>query len=226
MLALTLVLLVCAMTVSVSAAEEATTPSVSIDKFNLIFEDNVYLKYAVKFDGVEDDSIISGNIGMLYFNAPQTDYTEANATYTSSVVGYTTLGGTKYYTFEYRHITAKQMTDYVYSVAYIDVDGERYYSAPVKYSVLDYCYAKLGKTGVASDNEDFKELLSLTLAQGAAAQKYFKYNTGRLANDAYFLVEVVGGLLEDGFAKGLYNANETATIERIITNRSNAIPFR
>ena len=111
MLALTLVLLVCAMTVSVSAAEDATTPSVSIDKFNLVFEDNVYLKYAVKFDGVEDGSITADNIGMLYFSTPQENYVSDNATYTSSVVGYTTLGGTKYYTFEYRHITAKQMTD-------------------------------------------------------------------------------------------------------------------
>ena len=211
MIALTLVLLVCAMTLSVSA-NESTTPSVSIDKFNLVFEDNVYLKYAVKFDGVEDEAIISDNIGMLYFSAPQTDYTEENATYTSGVVGFTTIGGTKYYTFEYRHISAKQMTDYVYSVAYIDVDGTRYYSAPNKFSVLEYAYAKLGKTGVASDNEKFIKLLNATLEQGAAAQEYFGYNVERLANDDYYLVEVIGGLLEDGFTKGLYNATETATL--------------
>ena len=212
MIALTLVLLVCAMTVSVSAAEETTTPSVSIDKFNLVFEDNVYLKYAVKFDGVEDEAITEDNIGMLYFGTPQENYVADNATYTSGVVGYTTIDSVKYYTFEYRHITAKQMTDYVYSVAYIDVDGERYYSAPVKYSVLDYCYAKLGKTGVASDNEDFKTMLESMLEYGANAQKYFNYNTQRLANDDYFLVEVIGGTLEDGFKKGIYNNGETAIL--------------
>ncbi len=212
MLALTLVLLVCAMTVSVSAAEETTTPSVSIDKFNLVFEDNVYLKYAVKFDGVEDGSINADNIGMLYFSTPQENYVADNATYTSSVVGYTTINDVKYYTFEYRHITAKQMTDYVYSVAYIDVDGERYYSAPNKFSVLEYAYAKLGKTGVASDNEDFRAMLESMLEYGANAQKYFNYNTERLANADYFLVEAIGGALEDGFTKGLYHANETATL--------------
>ena len=214
---LTLVMLVCAMAISANA-KEATTPSVSIDKFNLVFDDNVYLKYAVKFDGVEDEAITSENIGMLYFNAPQADYTEANATHTSSVVGYTTISGEKYYTFEYRHITAKQMTDYVYSVAYIDVDGVRYYSSPNKFSVLEYAYSKLGKTGVASDNEDFKAMLESMLDYGANAQKYFGYNTDRLANADYYLIEVIGGVLEDGFTKGLYNSNETATLTAPETN--------
>jgi len=212
MLALAFVLLICALSIPVGAVEETETPSVSIDKFNLVFEDNVYLKYAVRFDGVEDGSITSDSIGMLYFNEPKTDYTEANATYASGVVGHTTIEDVKYYTFEYRHISAKEMTDYVYSVAYIDVDGVRYYSAPVKYSVLDYCYAKLGKTGVASDNENFKAMLESMLEYGANAQKYFDYNVERLANADYFLVEVIGGTLEDGFTKGLYNATETATL--------------
>ena len=210
-LVLAIASLICAFSISVSA-EESTTPTVSIDKFNLVFEDNVYLKYAVKFNGVDDGDINSSNIGMLYFTAPKDDYTQGGETYSSSVVGHTTIQGEKYYTFEYRHITAKQMTDYIYSVAYIDIEGERYYSPPVKYSVLDYCYSKLGKTGTASDNEDFRNLLASTLEQGAMAQKYFKYNTDRLANDEYYLVEVVGGVLEDGFNKGLYHNGETATL--------------
>lgn len=193
-------------------AEEAKTPTVSIDKFNLVFEDNVYLKYAVKFEGVADSKINATNIGMLYFTAPMNDYTKGGEAYSSAVVGYQTIEGQKYYTFEYRHITAKQMTDYIYSVAYIDLDGERICSAPVKYSVLDYCYSKLGKTGTASTNADFRELLTATLQQGAAAQKYFGYNANRLANAEYYLVEVVGGTLEDGFTKGLYHDGETATL--------------
>ncbi len=210
-LVLTVATLVCVFAFSASA-EEAETPAVSIDKFNLVFEDNVYLKYAVKFAGVEESEITASNIGMLYFTAPQDDYTKVGEAYSSSVVGYQMIGGEKYYTFEYRHITAKQMADYIYSVAYIDIDGERIFSAPVKYSVLDYCYSKLGKTGVASTNADFRDLLSATLQQGAAAQKYFDYNTDRLANAEYYLVEVVGGTLEDGFTKGLYHSGETATL--------------
>ena len=210
-LVLTVATLACGVAFSASA-EEAEAPTVSIDKFNLVFEDNVYLKYAVKFSGVDESEITASNIGMLYFTAPKDDYTKGGEAYSSAVVGYQTIDGEKYYTFEYRHITAKQMTDYIYSVAYIDLDGERIFSAPVKYSVLDYCYSKLGKTGVASTNADFRDLLTATLQQGAAAQKYFGYNTGRLASAEYYLVEVVGGTLEDGFTKGLYHSGETATL--------------
>ena len=153
---LALILSLSAFVINVNAEEGI--PSVSIEKYNLVFEDNVYLKYAVCFEGVDEKNINASNIGMLYFTAPQSEYIAGNESYSSSVVGYTTIDGEKYYTFEYRHITAKQMTDYIYSVAYIDLDGERIYSAPVKYSVLDYCYSMLGKTGMASENEDFKNL--------------------------------------------------------------------
>lgn len=203
------VLSVCALSIVASAEG---TPSVSVDKFNLVFEDNTYLKYGVRFDGVDDEKINSSDIGMLYFTEPQGDYTVGGEAYSSSVVGYKIIDDQKYYTFEYRHINAKQMTDYIYSVAYIDLDGERYYSAPVKYSVLEYCYSKLGITGEASDSASFKKLLSATLEQGAAAQEFFGYRTDRLANAQYYQVNVVGGTLEDGFTSGLYQATETAIL--------------
>lgn len=210
-IALTTLLLVCAMAFSVSA-EDATAPAVSIDKFNLVFEDNVYLKYAVKYDGVNDESISSENIGMLFFSTSNGDYTAGNENFSSSVVGFVTIEGQKYYTFEYRYITAKQMTEYVYSVAYIDVDGVKYYSAPNKFSVLEYCYSKLGKTGEASTNEDYRNLLTATLEQGAMAQKYFKYNTDRLANADYYQVKLENGTLFDGTTSGLYLSGDKVVL--------------
>ncbi|MBR7117358.1 MAG: leucine-rich repeat domain-containing protein [Clostridia bacterium] len=210
LLIMTLATMVCILSVTSFANE--SKPSLSINKFNLVFEDNVYLKYAVKLDGVDDDNVNSSNIGMLYFTEPQSDYIKGNEDFASGVVGHTTIDGAKHYTFEYRKISAKQMTDYIYSVAYLELDGEIYYSAPAKYSVLEYAYSKLGKTGKASDNDDFKSLLTATLEQGAAAQKYFKYNTDRLANDEYYMVEVIGGVLEDGFTSGLYHNGQTATL--------------
>ena len=134
------------------AAMETNEPSVIIDKYNLVFEDNVYLKYGVRFDGVDDNKINSSNIGMLYFTAPQSEYTEDNAAYSSEVVGCTRIDGVKYYTFENRHVTASNMADYVYSVAYIKLGDKTYYSALNKFSILEYSNLKLGKTGVASDN--------------------------------------------------------------------------
>ena len=195
-----------------ASAEESTNPTVSIEKFNLAFDDNVYLKYAVKFDGINDEDITSNTVGMLYFTEAQDEYTEGNEVFSSSVVGHTTIDEVKYYTFEYRNISAKQMTDYVYSVAYIDIEEERYYSEPVKYSVLDYAYIKLGYTGTASDNQYFKEMLSSMLVYGANAQRYFDYNTDRLADAEYFFVDVVGGTLEDGFTSGLYSTGERVTL--------------
>ena len=50
---------------SASAAEK--NPSSTIAKFNLAFEDNTYLKYAVRFDGVDDGEITENNVGMLYW---------------------------------------------------------------------------------------------------------------------------------------------------------------
>lgn len=195
-----------------AGALDTELPSVSIDKFNLVFEDNVYLKYGVKFSGINEDKITSSSIGMLHFTAPQESYTAGNEAYSSKVVGYTHIDSEKYYTFEYRHISAKQMTDYIYSVAYIDVDAKRYYSAPVKYSVLDYAYSRLGKTAEASENEDFRNMLSSMLEYGANAQTYFDYKTERLANEDYYLVSVIGGALEDGFTKGLYKNGEVAIL--------------
>lgn len=203
--------IICAFSFTVSA-EENTVPTVAIEKFNLVFDDNVYLKYAVKFEGVEDSSISSSNIGMLFFTEARSDYTAGGETYSSAVTGYTTISNVKYYTFEYRHITAKNMTDYIYSVAYIDVDGTRYYSEGVKFSVLDYAYSKLGLTGTASENENFKAMLSSMLEYGANAQKYFSYREDRPANASYYLVEVIGGSLEDEFTHGLYHAGETAIL--------------
>ena len=209
-LVLTLAALMCATAFAVSAAD--AEPSVTIAKFNLAFEDNTYLKYAVRFDGVNDEKINENNIGMLYWTDYADGFVPGTEDYSSKTMGYTEISGVKHYTFEYRHISAKQMTDYIYSVAYVELDGVKYYSAPAKYSVLDYAYSRLGKTGVATDNEDLKNLLVATLEQGAMAQKYFRYNTDRLANAEYYLIEVVDGTLEDGFTKGLYHSDEKAIV--------------
>ena len=214
---LTAVLLLCALPMVISAAE-TTEPTVSIERYNLTFKDNVYLKYAVKFSGVADSSIKSSSIGMLFYTSPKSEYTKGNAAYSVGVTGFTNLDGVKHYTFVNNQFTAKTMSEYVYAVAYLDYNGETYYSAPSKYSVLEYAYSKLGKTGVASDDQNFINLLNATLYQGAMAQIYFDYNTDRLANDNYFKVSVEGGLLEDGFTSGLYHTGETATLTAPETN--------
>ena len=209
--AVCLALLAC-LAFSFTASAEESKPTVSIEKFNLAFEDNTYIKYAVKFTGIEDTKITTDNIGMLYWKDTADGFVPGTEDFSSATTGYTEIAGEKYYVFKYTNMVAKQLADYVYSVAYLDYEGETYYSEPVKFSALEYCYSKLGKTGTASTNADFRNLLTATLEQGAAAQKYFKYNTDRLANAEYYQINLVGGTFEDGFSSGLFLATDKVTI--------------
>ena len=203
-------LLVFASVIAMSMSE--STPSVSIEKFNLTFESDTYIKYAVKFSGVSESDITRGNTGMLYWTAPQESYEIGSESASSEIIGYTTIDGEKYYTFAYDKFSAKQMTDYVYSVAYIVIDGEYYYSDVAKYSILTYAYDILGYTGEASDNASLKNMLLKLLDYGAAAQECFGYKTDRLANAKYYQVAVEGGCLSDGSTHGLYLAGDSVLL--------------
>ena len=215
---LALSLLICASAFVVSASEE--TPTVSIDRFNLTFESDTYIKYAVKFSDVDESQITRANTGMLYWTSPQDSYEIGSESSSSEIIGYTTIEDEKYYTFSYDKFSAKQMTDYIYSVAYIIIDGEYYYSAPVKYSILTYAYDKLGYTGEASESETLRDMLNSLITYGALAQKYFNYKTDRLADDDFYQVSLEGGVLDDGFTKGLYLEGENVTITAPATDES------
>ena len=197
---------------ALTVSAEETEPSVTIAKFNLAFEDNTYLKYAVRFDGVADSAITENNIGMLYWTDYEGGFVPGTEDFSSKTTGYTTISGVKHYVFEYTHLAAKQLTDYIYSVAYIELDGTTYYSEPVKYSALEYAYNRLGKTSEGSSNAELKALLNNMLAYGASAQQYFDYKEDRLATSDFFQLKLVGGTLEDGFESGLYLSNDSVII--------------
>jgi len=193
------------------SAEEAE-PSVTIAKFNLAFEDNTYLKYAVRFDGVSDSAITENNIGMLYWTDYADGFVPGTEDFSSKTTGYTEISGVKHYVFEYTHLAAKQLTDYIYSVAYIELDGITYYSEPVKYSALEYAYNRLGKTSEGTTNTELKSLLNNMLAYGASAQQYFDYKEDRLATDDFYQLTLVGGALADGFTSELVLSTDKVTI--------------
>ena len=207
---LSLLLAISVSTFAVSAEE--AEPSGEIAKFNLAFEDNTYLKYAVRFDGVADSAITENNIGMLYWTDYEGGFVPGTEDFSSKTTGYTEISGVKHYVFEYTHLAAKQLTDYVYSVAYLEYDGETYYSEPVKYSALEYAYNRLGKTSEGSTNTELKALLNNMLAYGASAQQYFNYKEDRLATADFFQLNLVGGTLEDGFTSGLYLSTDEIVI--------------
>ena len=183
-------------TLSIAVSAEVAAPEMSIAYCNISLRDNVYIKYAV-------NSSVS-DVKILIWTSPEAEYVVG--TQDSEITEYYTeeINGVSHMIFDYTELSAKQMTDVIYARAYAQVDGVDYYSEVNKYSILQYVYNKLGKTGVASSNEELKEMLVNMLAYGASAQKYFDYKEDRLANADWYQVKVSSGVLEDGNKHGLY----------------------
>ncbi len=189
------------------AAEDE--PTLKIEAANLEFADSVYVLYAVSHEGIDAE-----DVKMLFFTESQTEYIPKNAAYYANYTadGVTVLDKENCLVFKNTALRTKNMADDIYAVAYANVDGEEFYSAPVKYSILQYAYNKLGKTGTASESETLKDMLIDMLAYGASAQRHFDYHTDRPADGDFYQVTVEGGVLADGFTKGLYLAGETVAI--------------
>ena len=197
---------------SIGASAEASAPRMSIAYCNLSFSDNVYIKYAVRSD-VSD-------VKLLIWTSPKADY--VIGTQDDEVTEYYTenIGGVPHMIFDYTELAAKQMADVVYARAYTKIDGVDYYSAVNKYSILQYAYSKLGKTGTASTNAELKDLLSSMLSYGASAQKYFDYKENRLATADWLSIN-----------KPISTANYTSLITKEDISRTSityirVIPFR
>ncbi len=193
-------------------------PVLSIDYSNLSFRDAVYLKYAVKAENAD-----ASTVKLKVWS--EEDYLAGNEpTAVLSSVATEQIDGQEYLIFDYKDLAAKQMTDNVYAQACVEIDGTIYSSEVNKNSILQYAYDKLGKTGVASTNENFKTFLTDMLQYGASAQKYFDYKADRPANADFYQVKPVGGTLPDGFTNGLYLAGDSVTVTAPETNEE-GFPF-
>ncbi len=195
------------------SAAEATDSELDIAYHNLSFEGDTYIMYAIKSADPNvrlEARIETENGPVTKILAPLAEQTE--------------IDGKQYTVFKFTAISAKQMTDYVYARAFIDEGGEITYGASDKFSILQYAYAVLGKTSTASSDESLKALVSAMLNYGAAAQTYKTYRTDRLANADYVQVKVVGGILADGFERGLYREESDVTLTATATDKD-GLPF-
>ena len=184
-------------TKTVGAAEPKT---LNIAYNNLAFQDNVYIVYAVASENIDDTE----NIKILIWDTPQEEYIYGTQ---DDILDYDrtmTISGKAHAIFVLDYLSAKQMTEEVYAVAYYD----GVYSNPNKYSILQYAKNKIAST----DNDNLRNLLTNMLAYGASAQIYYNYNTDKLATDTYYNVTVASGKLSDGFSKGLYKAGTEITV--------------
>ncbi len=186
-----------------STAADETPPTSEILGQNLSLQDNIYILYAVDFQ----NTLETDETGLLVWDAPQENYVYETANAVLSAIDSLFKSGETYPTFSYNELAAKQMTETVYASAYVERDGEYYYSDVKKYSILEYAYNKLGKTEAEpTTNENLKTLLNSMLTYGAATQTYLGYNTDNLATDNYTYVRVENGAFADGFDYGLYKA--------------------
>ena len=187
-------------------AKAEETPTLRIVSNNVSYADSVYILYAVGSSGFDRET---DRIEMLFWDEPQTDYTYGTQTYISTSTEVATVKGESCVIFYSDGLAAKEMTDDVFARAYVEVDGEAYYSDVTKYSVLEYVCTQKEK----SLNAEKATLFDAMLAYGAAAQNVFDYNLDRLANDTYYKITVENGTLQDGFAQGRYKMNDTLTLK-------------
>lgn len=201
----TLVLLSVLFIFTFSVAASESEAELSIDYCNLSFRDRVTIKYAVDSGDVTD-------VKLLIWTEKPVSYTYGTQKYVLESVGKSKINGKDYMTFDFNELSAKQMTDTVYAVAYVDRAGVQSYSAPHKYSILQYAYNTLGKTKPSTASPELISLLENMLEYGAAAQLNFDYHEERLANADYYQVVVDGGVLADGFNHGLFLEGEIITL--------------
>jgi len=208
------------------ATEEGESiPTLHIEKTNLQFEDNVQIIYAVKVTNASPSALPESDFGMLYWTSPQTSYELGKEEHRTPTSGAIMIDKETFYAFEYKELSAKQMTDDIYTRAYLRVNGEVYYSEVQKYSVLQYAYNKLGRTAVGTESNELKELLMDMLDYGASAQKNFNYKTDRLANGDFYKVTLTNGTFpHDGMNVSLVSKAAGATITAAETN-AEGVPF-
>ncbi len=196
--------------VAVITTAEDAEPELSISAKALLIQNSVDIRYFVVAKNVANIY----DVKLLVWNEPQENYVKGTE---YAVVGYSGKGapyqGVMEYYYDFEGVNAKMMADVFYAVPYLNLDGKEYYGEPHKYSVLEYAYNMMGKLDKeASTNTNLVNMLDVMLDYGAMAQKYFNYKTDRLANDSFYQVKVDGGLISDGFAKGLYLKGDEVVI--------------
>ena len=186
-------------------AANVDNPTLSIYKKNLSYSSELYIMYAVEYDGFDPNTY---PVKMLFYDSLQEGYTKENATYVVNPSGSTTIVGVNCLIYYSKGLAAKQMTDDIYARAYVEIDDKIIYSEVVKYSVLEYVYEATGKV-----NENIENLLLTMKEYGAKAQINFNYNLDRLANATYYNINVINGTLSDGFTQGRFQLEEEITIK-------------
>ena len=203
----------CAITVLGTQQDNSNETSLNIYAQNLSFDDNIFIKYAVNTNNLNLEKV-----QLLIWTEPQVDYVYGTENAILKPNYEQKINGNNCAIFAFKNFSAKQMTDVAYARAYYSDGENEYYSTVKKYSILQYVYNKLGKTGTATKDEKLKTLLNNMLIYGASTQIYFDYRTDSLATMDFYQIKLVGGVLNDGCDSGLFVSGTEVSIAAPETN--------
>ena len=215
-----LLLVVCFVAISTSLSIINATepePDLQIVACNLSFQDSIYVKYAVKGNDIND-------VKLLIWKTPQIEYVYGTQDYIINSSGTEKVSGDTCSVFVFDKYVAKQMTDVIYARAMLSRSDGTYYSDVKKYSVLQYAYNKIGKTGSMSSDPNLVLLLKDMLEYGSRAQTFLNYKIDHLATMDFYQIKVEGGVLEDMCNIGLYLPGETISLTAPAFNEA-GLPF-
>ena len=203
-LVLVLMLLISASALVIGVAASGAEPTLEVRGGSLSLTSSIDMLFAVSYENIEDPE----NIELLVWvgNGVHIDSLEkGNEDYSLTTEEYVNGNPAEGKLYRFREMAAAEMTENVYVMAYYNGT----YSAPFKYSVVQYAYNMMNKD---TTEESLKLLLLDMLVYGAEAQRYFGVNTDVLATDTFTEVTVIGGEFSDGMNTALCKVGSTVTL--------------
>ena len=212
--------------VKAEAAESTEEPQITLVGANVSLKDSVSIVYAAAVKGYDYTKY---KTKLIVWKNPQEDYTIENALKIieenkkkSDSDGekeiecvivdssyHATLGDYSCDMFYYG-MPAKNIVDQLYVRAYVEVDGNAYYSDTTKYSLLEYLYDQLAKSGLTDYQRRMYEII---LKYGGRAQDLFDYWRHRRADDTFYSIHVENGTFADGFTRGMFLEGEEVVMK-------------
>lgn len=189
---------------------DVTNPQLTVIGTNVSLKGEINLVYYVSAKGFDS---AKHPVQLLVWTEYQNEYTADNATYKLSSRYTKTVeygGESVLCNLFYYGMPAKNMVDQIYVRAYVGLNGEDYYSEPVKYSILEYLHSMLEKPGITDYQ---RKLYEAMLKYGGRAQDIFDYLRGWRADETFYSIKVVNGRFEDGFSYGIFKEGDRATVK-------------
>ena len=155
-------------------ASQVVTPTISPKYPTLSFEDEILMNVYFTASNLDDVD----EMGLITYSSKVSTWNVNNAEVV--VAGYTYNSDLGFYCVTTDGIAAKCLGDTIYFSIYTKLKNGTYtYTSLLQYSPKTYAYNQLN----SSSDAKLKSLVVAMLNYGAAAQTYFRYNTGALVNN-------------------------------------------